>query len=126
MIFVVCNLSPDLMTRVKRGKTKNRKRKKVLQKTKGYRHRRNSHKRAAKEALTQAGRHAYRDRKRKKREMRRKWQVIINAALSDTDISYSQFMHKLKAADIALDRKVLAQLARNKPDAFTDLVNSVA
>lgn len=114
------------MTRVKRGKTKNKKRKRILKKTKGYRHRRNSHKRAAKEALTHAGRNAYRDRKRKKRERRRKWQVVINAGLSDTDISYSEFIHQLKEHDIALDRKVLAQLAQNKPEAFSSIVSKVS
>jgi large subunit ribosomal protein L20 len=114
------------MTRVKRGKTKNKKRKRILKKTKGYRHRRNSHKRAAKEALTHAGRNAYRDRKRKKRERRRKWQVIINAALTDTGMSYSRFIHQLKENDIQLDRKVLAELAKNKPDAFASIVETVS
>lgn len=113
------------MPRVKRGKTKNKKRKRILKKTKGYRHRRNSHKRAAKEALTHAGRNAYRDRKRKKRERRRQWQVIINAALSDTDLSYSKFIHQLKENDVPLDRKVLAQLAQEKPQAFSSLVEKV-
>lgn len=114
------------MPRVKRGKTKNKKRKRILKKTKGYRHRRNSHKRAAKEALTHAGRNAYRDRKRKKRERRRQWQVIINAALSDTDLSYSRFIHQLKEHDIELDRKVLAQLAQNKPAAFEGIIETVS
>ncbi len=114
------------MPRVKRGKTKNKKRKRILKKTKGYRHRRNSHKRAAKEALTHAGRNAYRDRKRKKRERRRQWQVIINAALEDTEMSYSRFIHQLKEHDIQLDRKVLAQLAQNKPDAFAGIVETVS
>lgn len=113
------------MTRVKRGKTKNKKRKRILKKTKGYRHRRNSHKHAAKEALTQAGRHAYRDRKKKKRRRRRRWQVIINAALSEKDMSYSQFMHALKEAGVELNRKVLAQLAQNKPAAFDQILETV-
>ena len=114
------------MPRVKRGTTKNKKRKRILKKTKGYRHRRNSHKRAAKEALTKAGRDAYRDRKRKKREMRRRWQVIINAALSDHELSYSQFIHQLKENGIGLDRKVLSQLAQNKPEAFSAIVEKVS
>ena len=114
------------MTRVKRGTTKNKKRKRILKKTKGYRHRRNSHKRAAKEALTKAGRDAYRDRKRKKREMRRQWQVIINAALSDHELSYSQFIHQLKENGVELDRKVLSRLAQNKPEAFSAIVEKVS
>jgi len=114
------------MTRVKRGKTKNKKRKRILKETKGYRHRQNSHKRAAKEALTHAGRNAYKDRKRKKREMRRKWQVVINAALTDTELSYSQFVHCLKENDITLNRKVLAEIARDKPDSFSQLVAEIS
>lgn len=114
------------MPRVKRGTTKNKKRKRILKKTKGYRHRRNSHKRAAKEALTHAGRNAYRDRKRKKRKRRRQWQVVINAALEDTDMSYSGFIHQLKEHDIQLNRKVLAQLAQNKPDAFAGIVETIS
>jgi len=114
------------MPRVKRGTTKNKKRKQILKKTKGYRHRRNSHKRAAKEALTKAGRDAYRDRKRKKREMRRQWNVVINAALSDHDLSYSQFIHRLKENSIDLDRKVLSRLAQEKPDTFSAIVEKVS
>jgi large subunit ribosomal protein L20 len=114
------------MPRVKRGKTKNKKRKRILKKTKGYRHRRNSHKRAAKEALTHAGRNAYRDRKRKKRERRRHWQVVINAALTDTNLSYSRFIHQLKENDIELNRKVLAEMAQDKPEAFSSLVENVS
>lgn len=113
------------MPRVKRGKTKNKKRKRILKETKGYRHRRNSHKRAAKEALTHAGRNAYKDRKRKKRERRRNWQVVINAALSDFELSYSRFIHALKENNIDLDRKVLAQLAQEKPDTFNAIVQAV-
>ena len=113
------------MPRVKRGTTKNKKRKRILKKTKGYRHRRNSHKRAAKEALTHAGRNAYRDRKRKKGEMRRQWQIIINAALTDHDLSYSRFIHSCKENNVELDRKVLAQLAQEKPDAFAAVVEAV-
>ena len=114
------------MPRVKRGKTKNAKRKRILKKTKGYRHRQKSHKRAAKEALTHAGRNAYKDRKRKKREMRRQWQIIINAALSDHELSYSKFIHALKEADVELDRKSLAGLAKNQPAAFEAVLEKVS
>lgn len=114
------------MPRVKRGKSKNKKRKRILKKTKGYRHRQSTHKRAAKEALTHAGRNAYRDRKRKKREMRRKWQVIINAALNDHDLSYSRFIHLLKENDVDLNRKTLAHFAKHQPDAFNAVVETVS
>lgn len=114
------------MARVKRGKNKNQKRKNVLKKTKGYRGRQKSHKRSAKEALTHAGRNAYKHRKRKKGDFRRQWQIVISAGLSEHDISYSQFIHQLKEADVELDRKVLAEIAQHQPDAFTAVVESVA
>lgn len=113
------------MPRVKRGKNKNQKRKRILKKTKGYRHRKKSHRAAAKEALIRAGSNAYRDRKRKKREYRRQWQIVINAAAREHDISYSQFMGKLKENNISLNRKVLAEMAQHHPDSFTALVESV-
>lgn len=114
------------MARVKRGKNKNQKRKNVLKKTKGYRGRQKSHKRSAKEALTHAGRNSYKHRKRKKGDFRRQWQIVINAALNDHDVSYSQFIHQLKEAGVELDRKVLAELAQHQPKAFAAVVESVS
>jgi large subunit ribosomal protein L20 len=114
------------MSRVKRGKIKTQKRKSTLKKTKGYRGRQKSHKRAAKEAITHAGRNAYRDRKRKKREMRRHWQIVINAALGDHDLSYSQFTHLLRENEVDLNRKTLSELAKDKPAAFNAVVEAVS
>jgi large subunit ribosomal protein L20 len=114
------------MARVKRGKNKTQKRKRVLKKTKGYRGRQKSHRTAAKEALTHAGRNAYKDRKRKKREMRRQWQIVINAALSEHDLSYSRFIHQLKENDVKLNRKTLAGLAQERPAVFSAVVNSLS
>lgn len=113
------------MARVKRGKTKTQKRKRILKQTKGYRGRQKSHKRAAKEAITHAGRNAYKDRKRKKREMRQQWQIVINAALSEHSISYSKFINLLKDKDVQLDRKTLSKLAQEKPNAFNEVVKTV-
>ncbi len=114
------------MARVKRGSNKTKKRKNVLKKTKGYRGRQKSHKRAAKEAITHAGRNAYRDRKRKKGDFRRQWQIVISAALTEHDLSYSRFIHQLKEAGVELDRKVLAELAQDQPAAFAAVVESVS
>ncbi|MEX2369071.1 MAG: 50S ribosomal protein L20 [Candidatus Paceibacterota bacterium] len=113
------------MSRVKRGKIKTQKRKALLKKTKGYRGKQKSHKRAAKEAITHAGRNAYRDRKRKKRETRRHWQIIIGAALGEHNLSYSQFTHLLKENEVAIDRKMLAELAQDRPAAFNAVVATV-
>lgn len=114
------------MARVKRGKNKTKKRRNLLKKTKGYRGRQKSHKRSAKEALTHAGRNAYRDRKRKKGDMRRQWQIVIGAAAKNHGLSYSRFTHLLKENDVELDRKVLAEMAQNQPEAFAAVVESVS
>jgi large subunit ribosomal protein L20 len=113
------------MVRVKRGKTARKKRKKLLKHTKGYRWGRKSKYRAAKEALLHARTHAYRDRRRKKREFRKLWQIQINAACRQLGISYSQFIRKLKENKIELDRKILAELARNHPKIFENIVKKV-
>lgn len=79
--------------------------------------------RIAKQSVRKAGMHAYIGRRNKKRDMRRLWIARINAACRMNDISYSNFMHGLKVANITLNRKVLAELAVNDAVAFTSLVN---
>ena len=79
----------------------------------------------AKVAVLKAGVHAYRDRRRKKREFRRLWNIKINAAAREHDLSYSQFINKLKEAKIELDRKILANLAENNPDIFEKIVKEL-
>jgi large subunit ribosomal protein L20 len=106
------------MTRVKRGTIAHKKREKVLKKTKGYRWGRKSKERAAKEALLHAQSRMFRGRKEKKRDYRRLWQVRINAAVRKEGISYSKFMAALKAKNIIIDRKILAELAQKHPEAF--------
>jgi large subunit ribosomal protein L20 len=113
------------MPRVKRGKVATQKRERLLRRVKGFKWGRKSKERLAKEALLHAGKHAFRERKKKKREFRKLWQIKINAAAREHDLTYSQFMHKLRTANIALDRKVLADLAENKPAVFSKIVEEV-
>jgi large subunit ribosomal protein L20 len=115
------------VVRVKRGKTALRRRRKVLKKTKGFRWQRKSKERAATEALLHAGEHSFHDRRKKKGNMRRLWNVKINAALRQdktTGLSYSKFIHLLKKAEIKLDRKVLSELAEKHPAVFKKVVET--
>lgn len=113
------------MVRVKRGKTAHKRRKRLLKQVKGFRWGRKSKFRLAKEALYHAWEYAYRDRKTKKREFRKLWQVQINAACRKAGISYSRFMAGLKKNKIALDRKILSNLAQNQPQIFEKIVEKV-
>lgn len=113
------------MVRVKRGKTARRRRKRLLKQAKGFRWGRKSKYRLAKEALMRAWRYAYRDRKVKKREFRKLWQVQINAACRNLGISYSQFIHRLKKSKIELNRKMLATLAQSHPEIFKKIIEKV-
>ncbi|MFW5760017.1 MAG: 50S ribosomal protein L20 [Cyclobacteriaceae bacterium] len=100
-------------------------RKKVLKQAKGYWGRRKNVWTVAKNAVEKGMVYAYRDRKAKKREFRALWIQRINAGARLHGMSYSEFMGKLKGANIDLNRKVLADLAMNHPEAFTDIVNKV-
>jgi len=113
------------MPRTKGGVLTAKKRKKVLAYTKGFRWDRKTKKRAATEALLHAWTHAYRGRKQKKRDYRTLWNVRINAAVREAGMSYSVFINKLKKADIKLDRKILADLARNNPEIFAKVAAKV-
>ncbi|MCL5006733.1 MAG: 50S ribosomal protein L20 [Patescibacteria group bacterium] len=113
------------MTRVKRGVSANKKRSKVLKQTKGFRWGRKSKERAAKEALLHAWSHAYRGRKQRKRDQRQLWEVKINAASRSAGLSYSKLIAALKKNEIALNRKVLAELAEKEPDVFRKIVERV-
>lgn len=113
------------MPRVKRGKNHHKKRRKALQKTKGYRGGQKSKLRAAKTAILRAGAYAYRDRRTKKRQNRRLWQIKINAACRDNDLTYSKLIAGLKKNKIDLDRKILAQLAEDYPKVFSEVVKLV-
>lgn len=113
------------MVRVKRGKIKTKKREKLLKYTKGYMWGRKSKYRAAKEALLHAWSYAYRDRRTKKREFRKLWQIQINAACRQAGISYSRFIYELKEKKIELDRKILADLAKNNPKIFEKIIEKI-
>ncbi|MGE0593188.1 MAG: 50S ribosomal protein L20 [Vicinamibacterales bacterium] len=110
------------MPRVKRGTVRRAKRKKLLARAKGFYQTKSKLYRAAKESVDTAAKYAYVGRKNKKREYRRLWVVRINAAARANGLSYSQFMRGLKAAGVALDRKVLADLAVTQAAAFAQVV----
>ncbi len=100
-------------------------RKKLMKSAKGYWGRRKNVWTVAKNAVEKGWTYAYRDRKARKREFRKLWIQRINAGAREHGMSYSVFMNKLKEAGITLNRKVLADLAMNHPDAFGALVKKV-
>src|SRR6478609_11052391 len=106
------------MARVKRSVNGKKSRRKTLESAKGYTGSRSRHLRAANEQVMHSLRYAYRDRRARKGEFRRLWIVRINAACREHDMSYSQFIAGLKAADIEVDRKILADLAVRDSVAF--------
>ena len=110
------------MVRIKKGKTRHKKRERILKKVKGFRWNRKSKYRLAKDALYHALKHAYRGRKEKKRKMRALWQIQIGAALKNFGIPYSKFIKKLKEKGIGLNRKILEELAKNHPQIFNKIV----
>ena len=113
------------MARVKRGTAANKRRKNILKHTKGFRWGRKSKYLAAKEALIHAWQYAFRDRRAKKRAFRQAWQTQIGAAARAEGISYSKLIPLLKKNGIELDRKILAQLARQRPEIFQKLIEKV-
>ncbi len=106
------------MARVKRGVIAGARHKKILKKAKGYYNARRKVFRAAKQAVIKAGQYAYRDRKTNKRNMRSLWITRINAESRVHGLSYSKLIAGLAAAGLAVDRKVLADIAMNDPAAF--------
>ncbi|WP_116652244.1 50S ribosomal protein L20 [Pelagibacterium sediminicola] len=108
--------------RVKRGVTAHARHKKVLKAAKGYYGRRATTYRSAVQAVEKAGQYAYRDRKIKKRNFRALWIQRINAAVRQHGLTYGRFIDGLGKAEVAVDRKVLADLAVNEPAAFEALV----
>ncbi len=102
-----------------------RKRKKLLKLTKGYFGARKNVYTVAKNTYEKGFTYAYLDRRNKKREFRKLWIQRINAAVRQYDLNYSQFIGKLNEKDVRINRKVLADLAMNHPDAFKAIVDSV-
>src|SRR3989338_4497388 len=112
------------MTRVKRGAIAIKKRRKILKYAKGYRWGRKSKERLAREALLHAWTYAFQHSKKKKGEFRALWNVKISGALSQGGISYSKFIGALTNKKIALNRKMLAEIAENHPETFKRIIEA--
>lgn len=110
--------------RVKRGVTAHRRHAKIRQATKGMTHGNRSSVRRGKQAVTRALENAYRDRRNRKRTFRQLWNIRINAAARQNGTTYAKLIAGLKAANITLDRKILAELAVNEPAAFSAVVKA--
>ncbi len=113
------------MTRIKRGVYKRARKKKIIKRAKGYISHRKTNYRAALEAVVHAGKHALVGRKLKKRDFRRLWNVRIGAGAVELGLSYSKLMGALKKNQIAINRKMLAELAATKPEVFKKIVETV-
>src|SRR5881398_2683434 len=108
--------------RVTNATASRKRRRRMVRAAKGFRMRRSKLYRYASDALDHGRQYAYRDRKTKKRNFRALWQIRINAAARAAGITYSRFMEGLKAAQVALDRKILADLAATDAAAFSELI----
>lgn len=111
--------------RVKRGVVRRAKHKKFIKLAKGYQGRRRTVFKLAKQAALKAGQFAYRDRRVKKRDMRSAWILRINAAVREHGMSYSQFINKLSAKNIDINRKMLSTMIESEPKAFSELVAKI-
>lgn len=111
--------------RTVKGAARNRAKKRLFKKTKGYRGGRGKLLRTAKETLIRAEAYAFRDRRVKKRNFRRLWIIRVNAACRERGLRYSTFIHGLKKANIELDRRSLSELAIQDPSAFDAVVEEV-
>ena len=110
--------------RVKRGVTARAKHKKILKLAKGMQHNRTRSYRLAKQAVIRALQYSYRDRRNRRRDLRALWITRINAAARIEGTTYGKLIAGLKAANVELDRKILAELAANEPKAFTAVVKA--
>ena len=113
------------MPRANSSVPRHRRHRKIVKQPKRYYGARSRNFKAPKDAVEKAGLYAYRDRRQKKRQFRRLWIIRINAAARQHGLSYSQFISKIKAKGIQLDRKVLADMAMNEPDAFAQLAKAI-
>ena len=111
--------------RVNRGVAAHAKHKKILKAAKGMQHARTRSYRLGKQGVIKALRYSYRDRRNKKRDLRALWITRINNASRELGLSYSQLIAGMKAKNINLDRKILADLAVNNKEAFAKIVNTV-
>ncbi len=113
------------MSRVKKGVNALKTRRNILRKVKGYRFGRSTKERQANEAIFHAGTYAFAHRRDKKGDFRRLWNVRMSALLKENGVSYSKFIPMLKKAGVALDRKILSQIAHEAPDTFKKILESV-
>tara|TARA_B100000927_G_scaffold152868_1_gene123248 strand:- start:60 stop:410 length:351 start_codon:yes stop_codon:yes gene_type:complete len=113
------------MARVKRGVIAGARHKKILKLAKGYKGARSRVYRVAKQAVIKAGQYAYRDRRQKKRQFRSLWITKINAAARLNNLSYSKFMDYLHKSELEIDRKILADIAANNPEKFSNIVKTI-
>ncbi len=113
------------MVRVTKGRAVPTKKKKVLKATKGFLWGRKSKFKLAKDAYRHAQAHAYKDRRRKKRDFRQLWQIRINASARQNGLTYSQLINKLNKAEIRINRKMLALMAQKEPDSFARLIKKL-
>ena len=113
------------MPRANSSVPRHRRHRKIVKQAKGYYGARSRNFKSAKDAVVRAGLYAYRDRRQRKRMFRRLWLTRINAACRLNGTTYSAFINGLKTKGIDLDRKILADMAVNDPQAFTDLTASV-
>jgi large subunit ribosomal protein L20 len=113
------------MARVKRGVTSHKRHKKILERAEGYWGQKSGVVNRAQEQLMKSGMYAYRDRRNRKRQFRQLWIVRLTAACHAHDMKYSELIHKLAVKGVALDRKVLSDMAIHDADAFTAVVGFV-
>ena len=113
------------MARVKRGVQARAKHKKIIKQAKGYRGRSKNVFRIAIEKVEKGLQYAYRDRRTKKRNFRGLWIQRINAGVREYKMSYSEFMNGIKKANINIDRKILADLAKNNPSTFKFIIDKI-
>jgi large subunit ribosomal protein L20 len=111
--------------RTTKGAARNKAKRRLFKKTKGFRGGRGNMLRTAKETLVRAGAFAFRDRRSRKREFRKLWIIRINAAVRERGLRYSEFIHGLEKAQIGLDRKSLSEMAINDPSGFDAVVARV-
>lgn len=113
------------MTRVKKGVHALKRRRSILKQTKGFRHGRSTKERQAKDALLHAGAYAFAHRRDKKSHNRKLWNIKINAGSRELGLTYSKLIDGLKKKNIALDRKILADLAENHPETFSKVLSAI-
>ncbi len=113
------------MTRVKRGILKNKRKGKILKLAKGFRNARSTKYKQAKQAVIRAGQHAFAHRRKKKREMRKSWQITISYAVKQYGMSYSKFMDAVTKKGISINRKMMAEMIKFEPETFARIFTEV-